>query len=237
MMLALVEAEKNIKIVMEQSNYIEIAKLIEHTLLKPGACKEDIKQLCKEAVEHRFHGVCVPPYYVRLAKEYLKDETVKVITVIGFPFGYQTKGTKVEETKKVIEDGADEIDMVVNIAAFKSEDLIYVKEDIESIATLCRLRNKTLKAIIETCLLSPEEIIKICELVGDIGVDYIKTSTGFNGEGATVENVKLIRQSTPVKIKIKAAGGIKTRAFAEELIKAGVDRIGTSSGIAIVTGS
>jgi len=233
----LAEVGKNIKIVMEQSNYIEIAKIIEHTLLKPGANKDDIKNLCKEAVEYQFHGVCVPPYYVRLAKEYLKDEPAKVITVIGFPFGYQTKGTKVEETKKVIEDGADEIDMVINIAAFKSEDLNYVREDIESIATICRLRNKALKVIIETCLLSPEEIIKICELVGEVGVDFIKTSTGFNGEGATVENVKLIRQSTPLRIKIKAAGGIKTRAFAEELIKAGADRIGTSSGIAIVTGS
>jgi deoxyribose-phosphate aldolase len=237
MILVLAEVEKNIKIVMEQSNYVEIAKVIEHTLLKPGANKDDIRKLCNEAAEYQFHGVCVPPYYVRLAKEYLKDEHLKVITVIGFPFGYQTKGTKVEETKKVIEDGADEIDMVINIAAFKSDDLTYVREDIESIATLCRLRNKTLKVIIETCLLSPEEIVKICELVGDIGVDFIKTSTGFNGEGATIENVKLIRQSTPGKIKIKAAGGIKTREFAEQLIKAGADRIGTSSGIFIVNGS
>jgi deoxyribose-phosphate aldolase len=237
MMLAHVEAEKNIKIVMEQSNYIEIAKLIEHTLLKPGATKDDIRQLCKEAIEHQFHGVCVPPYYVRLAKEFIKDEPVKVITVSGFPFGFETKATKVEETKKAIEDGADEIDMVINIAAFKSEDFTYVKEDIESIATLCRLRNKTLKVIIETCLLTDEEITKMCELIGEVGVDFIKTSTGFNGEGATVEHVKLIRQSTPKKIRIKAAGGIKTRAFAEELIKAGADRIGTSSGIDIVSGT
>ena len=234
MMLALVEAEKNIKIVMEQTNYIDLAKYIEHTLLKPDANKDDIKKLCTEAIENHFHGVCVPPYYVRLAKEFIKTESVKVITVIGFPFGYQTKGTKVEETKKVIEDGADEIDMVVNIAAFKSDDLNYVREDIESIATLCRLKNKALKVIIETCLLSPEEITKICGLVCDVGVDFIKTSTGFNGEGATVENVKLIRQSSTTKIKIKAAGGIKTRKFAEELIKAGADRIGTSSGISIV---
>jgi deoxyribose-phosphate aldolase len=143
----------------------------------------------------------------------------------------------VEETKKVIEDGADEIDMVMNIAAFKSEDFSYVREDVESIATLCRLKNKILKVIIETCLLTDEEIVKICEILGEVGVDYIKTSTGFNGEGATVENIKLIRQSSPNKLKIKASGGIKTRKFAEQLIKAGADRIGTSSGITIISGS
>jgi deoxyribose-phosphate aldolase len=236
-MLAHVVAEKNIKIVMEQTNYIELAKYIEHTLLKPGVTKDDIRKLCKEAVEYQFHAVCVPPYYVRLAKEIIKDESVKVVTVSGFPFGYETKATKVEETKKAIEDGADEIDMVINIAAFKSDDFTYVKEDIESIATLCRLKNKTIKVIIETCLLSPDEIIKICDLVGEVGVDFIKTSTGFNGDGATVENVKLIRMHTPKKIKIKASGGIKTKAFAEKLIKAGADRIGTSSGIEIVSGS
>jgi deoxyribose-phosphate aldolase len=231
---ALAEVGKNLKIVMEQTDIIELSKHIEHTLLKPSASREDIRNLCREAVEYQFFGVCVPPYFVRLANDILKDEHVKVITVIGFPFGYQTKATKVEETKRVIEDGADEIDMVINIAAFKSDDFSYVREDIESIATLCRLRNKVLKVIIETCLLTPDEIVKICEIVSEVGVDYIKTSTGYNGEGATLENIKLIRQSSSGKIKIKASGGIKTRKFAEQLIKAGADRIGTSSGISII---
>jgi deoxyribose-phosphate aldolase len=209
-------------------------KLIEHTLLKVDAQKEDINNLCLEAIEHNFGAVCVPPYYVKYAKEIVQSHNIKVVTVIGFPFGYQGKNIKAEESQKAISDGADEVDMVMNLAAFKSAIYADVASDIESVATICRLKNAKLKVIIEISLLSNTEIIKACEICADSGADYVKTSTGFNGEGATIEAVKIMRNVLPKKIRIKAAGGIKSKKTAEALIEAGADRIGSSSGIELI---
>ncbi|MBX7206150.1 MAG: deoxyribose-phosphate aldolase [Bacteroidia bacterium] len=214
---------------------INLAAHIEHTLLKPTATREDIIQLCREADDHAFYGVCVPPYYVQLAKKTLGvKSSVKVVTVVGFPLGYSTVGSKVEEVKKAFIDGADEIDMVMNIAAFKSGDVPAFTNDLSSVVTACHLQNKVVKIIIETAYLSEPEIIEVCKICTECGVDFVKTSTGFADKGATVEAVKIMRQILPAKIKIKAAGGIKDAAFALELIAAGAERIGASRSIEMV---
>jgi deoxyribose-phosphate aldolase len=213
---------------------MSIANHIEHTNLKPNALANDIIQLCNEAVENNLYGVCVPPYYVQLAKKTLKKNDVKIITVVGFPFGYNTVSSKVEETKKAITAGAHEIDMVMNIAAFKSGDIASVQNDIQAVITACHLQNKHAKVIIETCYLTEEEIRTICKICADCEADFVKTSTGYGTEGATVEAVKSMRKYLPAKIQIKAAGGIRTRAFADELIAAGANRIGTSVGVELL---
>jgi deoxyribose-phosphate aldolase len=217
---------------------INLANHIEHTLLKATASKEDIIRLCREAEDHSFYGVCVPPYYVQLAKKTLGAKShVKVVTVVGFPLGYSTVGAKVEEVKKAFIDGADEIDMVINLAAYKSGDSTAFTNDVSSVVTACHLQNKAVKVIIETAYLSNEEIVDICKICTECGVDFVKTSTGFAPTGATVEAVKLIRETLPAKIKIKAAGGIKDPQFALELIQAGAERIGTSAGIDLIAGN
>jgi len=224
---------KNIKIAMELNNNIELNSFIEQTLLKADTTKAEIENLCLEAKKHNFHGICIPPYFIKTAKLLLADSTVKIITVVGFPLGYNTLSAKVEETKRAIEDGADEIDMVMNISAFKNNDLINVKDGIESVATYCRLKAKIIKVIIETNLLSDTEIVKACEICATIGVDYVKSCTGFFG-GVKKEHIELMRSVLPDKIKIKASGGIRDAEFAHQLVEAGADRIGTSSGTALV---
>lgn len=211
-----------------------LTKSIEHTILKPQTSRQDIEKLCNEAEQFGFHAVCVPPYFVSQAKQFLKNTAIKVVTVAGFPMGYTNINGKGEETKKAISDGADEIDMVMNIAAFKSGNFAYVKDDIQNIATLCRLNNKIVKVILETSLLSLEEIEKACTICAEAEVDFVKTSTGFTGEGANVEIINFIRSILPPKIKIKASGGIKTSEFALELLEAGAIRLGTSSGVEII---
>ncbi|CAN5438114.1 deoxyribose-phosphate aldolase [soil metagenome] len=206
-------------------------KIIEHTLLKQDATTEDVKTLCEEAKTHKFFGVCVPPYYVEQAHKLLEKTSVKVITVVGFPLGYSLTSIKVEEAKKAIEKGADEIDMVINLSAFRNKEYNYIKNEIDSVATIARMNNKLMKVIIESGSLTDEEIVKACELAVEGGADFVKTSTGFNGTGAKVEHVALMRASLPEKIKIKASGGIKDRAFALELAKVGADRIGASASI------
>jgi deoxyribose-phosphate aldolase len=213
---------------------MNLANHIEHTNLKPNAVNEDIIKLCNEAMEHGFYGVCVAPYFVQLAKKTLKKSDVKIISVAGFPFGYNTVSSKVEETKKAINSGADEVDMVANISAFKSGDLAAVQNDIQAVVTACHLQNKLVKVIIETCYLNEEEIKLLCKICADCEADFVKTSTGFGPEGASVEAVKIMRKCLPTKIKIKAAGGIKSKAFAEELIAAGANRIGSSASIELV---
>jgi deoxyribose-phosphate aldolase len=213
---------------------MNLANHIEHTNLKPNAVNEDIIKLCNEAMEHGFYGVCVAPYFVQLAKKTLKKSDVKIISVAGFPFGYNTVSSKVEETKKAINSGADEVDMVANISAFKSGDLAAVQNDIQAVVTACHLQNKLVKVIIETCYLNEEEIKLLCKICADCEADFVKTSTGFGPEGASVEAVKIMRKCLPTKIKIKAAGGIKSKAFAEELIAAGAVRIGSSASIELV---
>lgn len=209
-------------------------KLIEHTLLKQDATTDDVKTLCEEAKAHKFFGVCVAPYYVELAQKLLDKTSVKIITVVGFPLGYSLTSIKVEEAKKAIEKGADEVDMVINLAAFRNKEYNYVKNEIDSVATIAHMSNKLVKIIIESGSLTDEEIVKACELCVEAGADFVKTSTGFNGTGASIENIKLMRKTLPEKIKIKASGGIKEREFALELARAGADRIGASASIKLL---
>jgi len=211
-----------------------LANFIEHTNLKPNATAEDIIALCNEAIENGFYGICVSPYYIQLAKKTIKKAPVKIISVIGFPFGYNTVSSKVEEAKKAINSGADEVDMVINLAAFKSGDMATVQNDIQAVVTACHLQNKLVKVIIESCFLNEEEIKLICKICADCEADFVKTSTGYGVEGATVDVVKIMRKCLPAKIKIKASGGIKTKSFAEDLIAAGANRIGTSAGVDII---
>lgn len=222
------EAEMNVE------EMIELAGSIEHTNLKADCTKDDVIKLCEEALGYHFYGVCVSPYYVQLAKKELAKTNVKIITVVGFPMGYSTVAAKVEEAKKAIISGADEVDMVMNIAAFKSGDYATVQNDIQAVTTACHLQNKQVKVIIETAYLNAEEIDKACRICIDCEVDYVKTSTGYASEGASVETVKLIRSILPQKIRIKAAGGIKDLASAHELILAGANRIGTSRSLSII---
>lgn len=214
---------------------MELKNYIEHTILKADTSKDDIQRVCKEAIENDFFGVCVPPYYVKIAKNELKESQVKLVTVIGFPLGYSTTPSKIEEAKKAIDEGADEIDMVINIAALKEKDYAYVANDINSICTFVHLKGAKLKVIIETALLTNEEKIAACKICETAEVDFVKTSTGFSTGGATVDDIKLMRKQLHKKIKIKASGGIKTAEQAQALIKAGADRLGTSSSIAICT--
>lgn len=219
---------------MNVEEMIELAASIEHTNLKPNATKEDIIKLCDEAKGYHFYGVCVSPYFVQLAKKELTGTAIKIVSVVGFPLGYSTVAAKVEEAKKAIISGADEVDMVMNITAFKSGDYATVQNDIQAVTTVCHLQNKQVKVIIETAYLSAEEIDKACRICMDCEVDYVKTSTGYASEGASVEAVKLIRSILPAKIKIKASGGIKDHDFALELMKAGANKIGTSSSLNII---
>lgn len=213
---------------------IQIAEYIEHTQLKPDCTADDITRLCQEAVDHQLMGVCVPPFFVQHARNVIKKNPVKIITVVGFPLGYNSVSSKVEETKKAIISGAHEIDMVMNIAAFKSKDFASVQNDIQSVATACHLQNRQVKVIIETALLNEDEIRLACKLCADAEADFVKTSTGFSTSGATVEAVSIMRAALPAKIKIKAAGGIRDLEFARKLIAAGANRIGTSAGVKLV---
>lgn len=215
---------------METVEKIELAGYIEQTNLKPDCTQQDVIRMCEEAVEQGFYGICVSPYFVQLAKKTIKKSEVKIITVIGFPFGYSTVAAKVEETKKAIISGADEVDVVMNIAAFKSGDDATVLNDLQAVITACHLQNRQAKVIIETAYLNTEEIERACRISVDAEADFVKTSTGYGPGGATIEAVELMRKLLPAKVKIKAAGGIRDAAFATELIKAGAGRIGTSAG-------
>jgi len=210
-----------------------LEKYIDHTLLKPDATRDDIIKLCDEAKKYGFYSVCVNPYYVPLAKEELKDSDVKITTVIGFPLGANMTEVKVYEAKKAIEAGADEIDMVINIAALKNKEYSIIENEIVSILNEIKGKAK-LKVIIETCLLTEEEKIKMCEIALKTGVDFIKTSTGFSSGGATYEDVKLIKKVVGDKIGIKASGGIRTKEKAIKMIEEGATRLGTSSSLSII---
>ncbi len=216
---------------------INIASYIDHTILNPDKTSADIYKLCKEAIEFNFASVCVLPHYVAYCRNLLDGTDVKVCTVIGFPLGATHTSTKIAEAESAIEDGATELDMVINIAALKNKDYKLVLEDIEAITQFSHLNNAIVKVIVETCLLDEEEKIKICELVNKAGADFIKTSTGFSTSGATVQDIALFRKYCSADVKIKASGGVRSFDFAMELINAGADRIGTSSGIKIVNES
>jgi len=216
---------------------MNIAPYIDHTLLKPTATLSDIEKLCSEAKEYGFAAVCVPPLYVKKAKEFLSGSEVKVATVIGFPFGYNAIESKVAEIVLAIVDGADELDMVVNISAIKNNDWAFIANEINTVMPIIRNKEKVIKVIIESGVLKEEEIIKCCDIYGAAGVDFVKTSTGYAEKGASINAVKLIRAHLSDAVKIKASGGIKSFSFAKELINAGANRIGCSSSIQIVNES
>lgn len=208
---------------------------IDHTILKPEATELDIIKLCKEAIEYNFFSVCINPYYVPLAKKELEGSTVKVCAVLGFPLGALPSFLKIEEAKWLLSQGVDEIDMVINIGAFKDHKYEDIKNEIQSIKDL--MPHKVLKVIIETCLLSKEEIRKASEIVKEAGADFVKTSTGFSKGGAIKEDLLIMLEvAKDSPLKVKASGGVKTKEQLEEYLTMGVQRIGTSSGIALLEG-
>lgn len=217
-------------------NEKQLSTYIDHTTLKIDTKKTDIKKLCTEAEANKFYAVCVPPYFVQNASMLLKDSDVKIATVIGFPLGYSATPSKAAEIQKAIDDGADELDVVINVSAVKSGDWNYVQNDIKTVALATQMKGKIIKVILETGLLTKKEIKKLCEICAEAGVNFVKTSTGFNGEGATEEVVEFLRANLPSSIKIKASGGIKSAKKARKMIEAGADRLGTSSGIKIIKG-
>lgn len=212
----------------------DIAGYIDHTILKPDLTYSDIRKVCEEAIDYNFKAVCIPPKYVKLAKILLSTSNTKIATVIGFPFGYNTVEVKTVEILQAIKDGVDELDIVHDISALKSDDWQTLKEETEILTAPVQKAGKISKFIIETGLLTEDEIINCCYIYGRLNINFLKTSTGFNGTGATVEAVKLMRKYLPETIAIKASGGIRTYEFARELIKAGATRIGTSAGVTIV---
>lgn len=213
---------------------MNIASYIDHTVLKPTTTIADIEKLCSEATQYQFAAACVPPLFVKKAKELVAGSEVKVATVIGFPFGYSAIEAKVAEVVLAIIDGADELDVVINISAIKNNDWQFLAGEINAILPIIKSKGKVIKIIIESGILTDDEIIKCCDLYGAAGVDFMKTSTGYAEKGASVEAVQLMRKHLSNNIRIKASGGIRTYAFAKQLVEAGADRIGASSSIAIV---
>ncbi len=213
----------------------ELTEVIEHTLLKPDSTPSEIQKLCEEAAQYGFVGVCVPPYYVRDARRFLGEASpVRVSTVIGFPMGYSAIMAKSEEIKRAFDDGTDEIDAVLNIAAVKSGHWSHVERDIDAVATAARLRDGVSKLILECALLTEEEICRVVEIAQKAGIHFLKTGTGFLGHPATEAMVQQLCALANGALKIKAAGGIRTRAQAEALLRAGADRLGTSASVDIV---
>ncbi|MFW6295056.1 MAG: deoxyribose-phosphate aldolase [Halanaerobium sp.] len=217
----------------------DMAKMIDHTNLSPTSTVDDIKKLCEEAKEHEFASVCVNPIYVPLSAKLLEDSSVKVCTVVGFPLGANTTEVKSYETRNAIKNGAQEIDMVMNIGAFKSGAYEIFKADIKAVVDATKKAGVSsdiiVKVILETCFLDEEEIVKACEIVKDSGADFVKTSTGFGDYGARVEDVSIMRKTVGRDVGVKASGGIKNFEQALEMLDAGANRIGASSGVTIVT--
>jgi deoxyribose-phosphate aldolase len=207
-------------------------KLFDHTILKADATKEDVKKVCEEAMAYSFCSVCVNSYYVPYVAELLHGSDVKICTVVGFPLGAMSTRAKALEAKIAVMDGADEVDMVINIGALKDKDYDVVLEDIKAVKEACG--NALLKVIIETCLLTDEEKTKACELSKEANADFVKTSTGFSTAGAKVEDVKLMRETVGNDMGVKASGGIHDKEFANALVEAGASRLGTSATIKIV---
>lgn len=216
-------------------NSKEIASMIDHTLLKPEATEEEIKKLCLEAKEYGFASVCVNPSNVKFAYDILKDTKVKVCTVIGFPLGANTSTLKAFEAREAIENGATEVDMVINVGKLKAKDYEFVKNDIKAVVDAAKGKALT-KVILETCLLTDEEKVTACKLSKEAGADFVKTSTGFSKGGATAEDIKLMRETVGEKMGVKASGGVRTHEDAVKMINAGASRIGASASIAICEG-
>jgi deoxyribose-phosphate aldolase len=212
---------------------MNLAEYIEHTVLSPTLTIQDIDKVVNEARQYGFLGVCVPPFWVKRAQREIGKDKILLVTVAGFPLGYNMTETKLDEIKRAIDNGADEVDVVWNITSFKT-GIPWTKIELAKCSKLTHDHHKLLKVIIETAYLSDEEIIEACKMCADAGVDIVKTSTGFAPSGAKVEHIKLMRSVLPPAVGIKASGGIKTREQALEMIEAGADRLGTSSGIKIV---
>ena len=221
-------------------NNLELAKMIDHTILKANATQSDIEKLCDEAKKYNFASVCVNPYWVPLASDLLKNSTVKVCTVIGFPLGATSSESKAYETEIAILQGADEVDMVINVGAMKNNKTDIVENDILSVVNSARKTGKTqnkniiVKVILETCYLTKDEIKNACLSAKNAGADFVKTSTGFGTGGATVEDVSLMKETVGETMQVKASGGIRDYETAIKMIEAGATRLGTSSGISIV---
>ena len=212
---------------------MDIASYIDHTGLSPTLHKEAVRIMCDEALEHGFASVCIPPYFVKNAMKYLDGRRMKISTVVGFPLGFAATFAKMDEIKKVVDDGASEIDAVINLSALTEHDYVYLKNEIDSLTQITHLHGKQIKIILETALLNGDQLERLCALCTQSGVDFVKTSTGYAG-GATPDVVRQMRSLLPPEIKIKASGGIKTRQQALALIDAGADRLGTSSAFAIL---
>lgn len=211
---------------------MELNKYIDHTNLNTTASIKDIEKLCDEAIKYHFQTVCIHPFYVSLAKELLKDTNIEVCTVVGFPLGMNTKETKAYEAIEAVNNGADEIDMVINMGAVKNGDFDYIKDEIEEIRD--SIDGKVIKVIIETCYLTEKEIIKLTNICNETFVNFIKTSTGFGSRGASLLDIELINENKNDLLEIKASGGIKDLETVEKMINAGATRIGTSNGVSIM---
>lgn len=214
---------------------MKLNHLIDHTVLKPTTLLSDVEKCCQEAIEYGFAAVCIPPPFVKIAKNLLKDSPVKVATVIGFPFGYSAIEAKLAESVLAMVDGADELDVVINLIALKNQDWPYLASELNHLAPVIKKENKTLKIIIESGILTDEEIIKCCQLYGVAEIDYLKTSTGYAEKGASLHAVQLFKENLPGGIGIKASGGIRDYAFAKSLVQAGATRLGCSASVAIVS--
>ena len=213
----------------------ELAGLIDHTILKPQTSEIEVAKICQEAINYGFWSVCVNPSYVSFASRSIRNKPIRVCSVVGFPFGSNTVEVKVHEATKAIQDGANEIDMVINLGALKSGNNELVRHEIESVVEAGKCQKDTIiKVIIETGLLSEKEKIRVCELVKNSGADFVKTSTGFNSSGATTSDVELLRNVVGSDFGVKASGGIRSYDDAIKMIEAGANRIGTSSGVAII---
>lgn len=231
-----IQNQGGLKRVLGQEGSSEnIARMIDHTLLKQNASEEQIKMLCKEAKEYQFCSVCVNPSYVPLCYEELRGSGVKVCTVIGFPLGATTTKTKIFEANEAIENGANEVDMVVNVGKIKSGDWQFVKKDIADLVTAVHGR-AIVKVIIEACLLTDEEKVHVCQIAKEVGADFVKTSTGFSTGGATVQDVVLMRKTVGSDMGVKASGGVRGPEDAKAMVEAGANRLGTSAGVSIMQG-
>ena len=219
---------------MNLENPQTLARLIDHTLLKPDSAKEDVLRLCSEAKQYGFASVCIHPYWVRLAADEIASSTVRVCTVIGFPLGLNQSRIKYAEAEAALADGATELDMVINLGALRSRDYHAVYKEIADLANVAHSSSAILKVILETALLTEEEKTTAARLAREADADFVKTSTGFASSGATVEDVALLRKAVGEKIGVKASGGVRTLAAVRQMVEAGATRIGTSSGVAIL---
>jgi deoxyribose-phosphate aldolase len=213
---------------------MQLNRYIDHTILKPTTLVADIEKLCSEAKEYDFAAVCVPPPFVKISKQLLENSNTKTATVIGFPFGYSAIEAKIAEILLAMVDSADELDMVINLIALKNNDWEYLANEINHVMPVVKQKNKTIKVIIESGILTDAEIIRCCDLYGAAGIDYLKTSTGYAEKGATIEAVQLFRKHLPDHVKIKASGGIRNYDFAKQLVEAGAERLGCSAGVSIM---